>query len=183
MPAAKKEPINQEQKARLTRLFLEGQASERFASEEDMGARFELGNQAFVSQLKLGRRPLNFETSAKWARACDVPLSSVSPDLAAQLTALAIEFLPKEGFEIREASAKKSVGEPESAPKEGVKGRVFRTQARAMSQPKRNNLSGVIVGAIPGKGNAPKPDRQQQPGRRSGENPKRTARKSGKGRA
>jgi hypothetical protein len=172
MPAAKKEPINQEQKARLTRLFLEGQASERFASEEDMGARFELGNQAF-----------NFETSAKWARACDVPLSSVSPDLAAQLTALAIEFLPKEGFEIREASAKKSVGEPESAPKEGVKGRVFRTQARAMSQPKRNNLSGVIVGAIPGKGNAPKPDRQQQPGRRSGENPKRTARKSGKGRA
>lgn len=166
MSAARKEPKFREQSARLTRLFLEGRAAGLFTSEDDMGAKVALGNQAFVNQLKLGHRPLNLETSAKWARACKRRLSEVSPELTELLISLATEFLPNEGFEIR---AKPVVGDSQLAPKTGTKSRVFRSPTRAITNPKSNNLSGVSVGGFGRRADATE-RREQQSGRRPGKN-------------
>ena len=55
-------------------------------SQKEFGKRFGIGTAGMVSQYLLGRRPLNLQAAVKFAEGLGVPLESISPTLAAEVS-------------------------------------------------------------------------------------------------
>lgn len=69
--------------ARLRALFNEKKG--RDISQEEFGARYEIGSQGMIWQYLNGRRPLNLKAAIGFARGLGVPLEEVSPEIAEQV--------------------------------------------------------------------------------------------------
>lgn len=74
---------------RLKRLYEE--LVPKGMSQEEFGAKFDIGSQSMVSQYLSGHRPLNFEAAAKFAKGLRCTIADISPDMARRIK---VEIFP-----------------------------------------------------------------------------------------
>jgi len=105
-----------EDAARLQRLFKEKSK----LSQEEFGAKFEIGSQGMVWQYLNGRSPLNLNAAIKFAHGLGVKVVDFSPTLARQLEPITTGF----GEMAKFIPAAKDDGEENVSPGPDIRGRV-----------------------------------------------------------